>query len=166
MRRAQEKLFEGQNLMKSNIGAIGEHTAEVFLAANGCALLARNYACRFGEIDRIMRDNRYIIFAEVKTRAAGAPVSGEEAVDARKQEKLRKTAPLFTSRPGPRLGSARSAQSGVHPSQIAIPASGPMSRGLSPSTSEASGESHSRSAMRSGLSCISASASCPKPMAR
>ena len=97
MRRAQEKLFEGQNLMKSNIGAIGEHTAEVFLVANGCALLARNYACRFGEIDRIMRDDRYIIFAEVKTRAAGAPVSGEEAVDARKQEKLRKTALLWLS---------------------------------------------------------------------
>ena len=95
MRRAQEKLFKGRALYAEHIGEIGEHTAEVFLAANGYTVVARNAAFRYGEIDRVVSDGRYLVFVEVKTRAKGAQVAGEEAVDARKQEKLRAAAALW-----------------------------------------------------------------------
>ncbi len=95
MRRAQEELFKGREIYSDNIGAIGEHTAEVFLVANGYTVVARNVSCRFGELDRIVRDDRYLVFVEVKTRARDAVVGGEEAVDFRKQEKLRAAAELW-----------------------------------------------------------------------
>ncbi|MEG1061810.1 MAG: YraN family protein [Oscillospiraceae bacterium] len=78
--------------MAENIGRIGEQTASVFLKANGYKIIAMNYHSRFGEIDIIASDDKYIVFAEVKTRAVNALVSGEEAVDRRKQLKLTTTA--------------------------------------------------------------------------
>ncbi len=95
MRGAQEKLSEGRALYNRSIGALGEHAAEVFLIANGYEIAARNFSCRYGEIDRVARGEGYLVFVEVKTRAKGAPVEGEEAVDRRKQERLRAAAALW-----------------------------------------------------------------------
>lgn len=95
MRVSPQDLFEGQNLMRGNIGAIGEQTAAVYFTANGCSVQARNWRCRFGELDLVVRAGEYLVFVEVKTRAKGTPVSGVEAVDLHKQEKLRKAAQMY-----------------------------------------------------------------------
>ncbi len=58
----------------------------------GYEVLARNWRCRDGEIDLVLRDGRRFVFCEVKTRtsdAFGAPV---EAVTRAKQMRLRRVA--------------------------------------------------------------------------
>ena len=49
-------------------GQAAEDRALAFLQANGCELVARNWHCRFGEIDLIMRSGCFLLFIEVKFR--------------------------------------------------------------------------------------------------
>ena len=80
---------------KSLRGAWGEALAAEYLRRKRYALVACNYRCRFGEIDLIARNRRYIVFVEVKLRKSRRYVSAAEFVDARKQERLRTTAALW-----------------------------------------------------------------------
>lgn len=70
------------------IGKSGEDRVAAFLRSKGYKIVKRNYQCRFGEIDIIAQNGEYIAFVEVKTRKANSLVSGEEAVDYRKQERI------------------------------------------------------------------------------
>ena len=76
-------------------GAWGEALAAEHLRKNGFTLVARNYRCRFGEIDLIAENRRYIVFAEVKLRKSAAYAEAREFVDRRKQERLRTTASIW-----------------------------------------------------------------------
>lgn len=76
-------------------GAAGEVLAARFLHDKGYEILTANYACRFGEIDIIARDGRYIAFVEVKTRGETSLYMPREAVTAEKRKRLVKTALLF-----------------------------------------------------------------------
>lgn len=49
-------------------GDDAERVAENFLIARGLALVTRNYHCRFGEIDLIMRERDTLVFVEVRLR--------------------------------------------------------------------------------------------------
>ena len=73
-------------------GQRGENAAAEHLISKGYEIVERNYHSRWGEIDIIASGHGYIVFAEVKLRAAGAMVSGLEAVDIRKMRKIYKTA--------------------------------------------------------------------------
>ena len=53
-------------------GCDAEARAEAYLAAQGLACIARNYRCRLGEIDLVMRDGRTVVFVEVRARASSA----------------------------------------------------------------------------------------------
>ncbi|MDO4567317.1 MAG: YraN family protein [Oscillospiraceae bacterium] len=81
--------------LKSRLGACGEQAAALWLELRGFKIAARNFNCRFGEIDIVAEKDGYICFVEVKTRAKDAPVSGAEAVDARKQKRLRAAAEFY-----------------------------------------------------------------------
>jgi len=76
-------------------GDFGEEQAAAHLALHGFACLAQNYHSRYGEIDLIASDERWLLFVEVKTRRAGSMVSAREAVDMRKQQRLIATAELY-----------------------------------------------------------------------
>ena len=73
-------------------GAAAEKYAEEFLQRQGLILLERNYRCRFGEIDLIMRDGTVLVFIEVRMRTS--PVFGGAAgsITPTKQAKLLRTA--------------------------------------------------------------------------
>ena len=73
------------------IGKSGEDRVTAFLRSKGYKIIKRNYQCRFGEIDIIAENREYIAFVEVKTRKAGSLVSGEEAVNF-KRERIMLTA--------------------------------------------------------------------------
>ncbi|MGC8594567.1 MAG: YraN family protein [Candidatus Kryptoniota bacterium] len=77
------------------VGVLGENLAEKFLQKSGYEIIERNY--RFGhlEIDIIARKDRVISFVEVKTRKSLSFGKGEEAVNERKQNHLRKVAEHF-----------------------------------------------------------------------
>jgi putative endonuclease len=58
---------------------------------------AVGYRCRFGEIDLIVSDRKYLVFVEVKLRKSNQFADAREFVDLRKQEKLRTTASMYLS---------------------------------------------------------------------
>lgn len=60
-------------------------------------LVATGYRCRFGEIDLIVRDKQYLVFAEVKLRKSDSFAKAYEYVDKKKQDKIRVTAAAFLS---------------------------------------------------------------------
>jgi len=71
------------------LGAQGEAMAAAWYEANGYEVLARNWRCKDGEIDLIVRRARTIVFCEVKTRTTDAFGSPAEAVTRAKRERLR-----------------------------------------------------------------------------
>lgn len=83
---------------KSQHGNFGEDIAAAHLAQHGYRVIDRNFRTRFGEIDLIAVNERYLLFVEVKTRAKNARVSGLEAVTPAKQAKLRAAAEEYLQR--------------------------------------------------------------------
>lgn len=77
---------------KRAIGSKYEAMAAAYLETRGYEILEQNYRDRFGEIDIIARDGKFLVFLEVKYRKdlrMGHPL---EAVDYRKQQRIRNTA--------------------------------------------------------------------------
>lgn len=68
------------------------------LIKNGLIILERNFRCRHGEIDIIAREGDMIVFIEVKTRKSDRFGVPEEAVDRRKQAKLRQLAAYYLNK--------------------------------------------------------------------
>ena len=71
------------------LGRWGEALVARDLRRRGYRLLEAGYRCRFGEIDLIAADDKYIIFTEVKLRKSRAFGPACAAVDTRKQNHLR-----------------------------------------------------------------------------
>lgn len=61
----------------------------------GYCILERNFRCSYGEIDLVAEDAHDLIFVEVKTRRGNAYGLPEEAVTARKQQKLVQVATYY-----------------------------------------------------------------------
>ena len=82
-------------------GDIGERIAAQYLTERGYEILQRQWRCAYGELDLIAREpSGAICFVEVKLRKRGGLARGREAVDARKRERLRKTALCWLSEHG------------------------------------------------------------------
>lgn len=77
------------------LGRWGEALAAEDLRKKGCHILAAGWRCRYGEIDLIAADRTYLRFVEVKLRKDARFAQAREAVDARKQERLRLSAQLY-----------------------------------------------------------------------
>lgn len=69
-------------------GRKAEDAALNFLQRQGMRLLERNYRCRFGEIDLVMRDGRATVFVEVRMRASSAFGGAIESITAAKRTRL------------------------------------------------------------------------------
>jgi|SRR5687768_7617261 len=52
------------------LGARGEELAARHLEARGLQVVERNFRTRYGELDIVARDPRFLVFCEVKTRIA------------------------------------------------------------------------------------------------
>ena len=76
-------------------GNVGEEYTVRYLKKNGYRILERNFRLKCGEIDIIAQKGEYIIFTEVKTRAANFLARPYEAVDRRKIAKILKTAAIY-----------------------------------------------------------------------
>jgi putative endonuclease len=79
------------------LGRWGEHAAADYLKKKRYRIVGLNYSCRFGEIDVIAEDRRYVIFAEVKLRRSAAFAEAREFVDAAKQRRILTAAQLWLS---------------------------------------------------------------------
>jgi putative endonuclease len=86
-------------------GARYENAALAHLTHAGLALVARNYHCRFGEIDLVMRERDVVVFVEVRYRRSRGYGGGIDSVDAGKRAKLVRAAAAFLA-DHPRLADA------------------------------------------------------------
>ena len=77
------------------LGGWGETLAKNFLTKKKYSVIGMNYRTRFGEIDLIASDKKYVVFAEVKLRKSSMFAAAREFVDAKKQERIRKTAYIW-----------------------------------------------------------------------
>ncbi len=80
---------------KKLVGRFGEQAAAEYLKKKHYKIIGLNYSCRFGEIDLIAQNKKYIVFAEVKLRKSDFFAEAREFVTASKQEKIIKTASLW-----------------------------------------------------------------------
>ena len=79
-------------------GMAAEQMAADFLAGHGLSIIARNYRCRFGEIDLVAKDGDTLVFVEVRLRRNRAFGGAIGSIDRSKQKKLMLTARHFLSR--------------------------------------------------------------------
>ena len=71
------------------IGTDAEARAAELLARQGLQLVTRNYRCRAGEIDLVMRDGDQLVFVEVRKRSHAGFGGALASVDGAKQRRLR-----------------------------------------------------------------------------
>ena len=78
---------------RRRLGDQGEELAARHLEARGLEVVERNFRTRYGELDIVARDERFLVFCEVKTRIArraGDDVLGPfAAIGVRKQRQVR-----------------------------------------------------------------------------
>ena len=79
------------------LGAWGEALAAEALRKKRYEIVAAGYRSRFGEIDLIARNKKYLVFVEVKLRKTADFARAMEYVDFRKQDKIRITASMYLS---------------------------------------------------------------------
>lgn len=65
------------------------------LQSKGLTLEARQWRCRFGEIDLIMREGATLVFVEVRQRRGGAFGGALESLSASKMAKLQRAGELY-----------------------------------------------------------------------
>lgn len=78
-------------------GAWGEALAADYLRKKHYHIVAAGYQCRFGEIDLIVKDRKFLVFVEVKLRKTANFARAMEYVDRKKQDRIRITASMYLS---------------------------------------------------------------------
>ena len=78
------------------LGRWGERHAASYLRKEGYGIITRNWRCKVGEIDVIAADpSGAIVFVEVKTRRNELWAMAQNAVDNRKQKRMKLAAESF-----------------------------------------------------------------------
>ena len=83
---------------KMSKGRNAENLACRYLERQGLQLLQRNFQCRCGELDLIMRDGPYVVFVEVRFRSSERYGSPAETVTAAKRKRLIRAAAYYLQR--------------------------------------------------------------------
>lgn len=76
-------------------GDKGERRVTIKYIIKGYKIIARNFSCRYGELDIVAQRGHTVAIVEVKTRKNANYANAGDFVDLRKQDKLRKTADIF-----------------------------------------------------------------------
>lgn len=97
-----KRLFGRVEPESAVVGRRGEREAEKLLKAKGYQVLARNFRSGRDEIDLICLQGKAVVFVEVRTRAAGALVSGYDSIDRRKREALKRVCHSYFAKMKPK----------------------------------------------------------------
>ena len=76
-------------------GDKGERKIARMYFFKGYRIIARNFSCRYGELDIVAQKGNTVVIIEVKTRKNDNYAAAKDFVDYNKQSKIRKTADLF-----------------------------------------------------------------------
>lgn len=94
----QNDIRDGGHSMKTDRkkalqrGEQAESRALAYLQLQGLDLVERNYACKWGEIDLIMREAKTLVFVEVRQRSSKCFGDAAASVGSLKQARLWRTA--------------------------------------------------------------------------
>ena len=89
------------------LGAAGEAEAASWYEEHGYTVVHRNWRCREGELDLVVRRGRELVFVEVKTRRTDRFGVPAEAITRDKQRRLRGLAMRYLEATGVRAGALR-----------------------------------------------------------
>ena len=89
---------DGQRTQRQASGAAGEARALAHLQQHGLVLVDRNFLCKVGEIDLIMRERHSLVFIEVRARAKGRHGSAADSITPAKQRRLLRAAQRYLQR--------------------------------------------------------------------
>ena len=92
-----EKRVGGERTNSRQRGKWGEAVALEYLEKKDFAIVATGFRSRFGEIDLIVKDNKFIVFVEVKCRKNSNFAHAREYVGKEKQKKIIATANFWLS---------------------------------------------------------------------
>ncbi|WP_242875926.1 YraN family protein [Cellulosilyticum sp. I15G10I2] len=89
--------MQKQSMQKNKrlIGAAYEKLATDSLTAKGYTIICNNYRCKVGEIDIVAKIQECIVFIEVKYRANSLYGFPREAVNYKKQQRIKLTAKCY-----------------------------------------------------------------------
>jgi putative endonuclease len=139
---------------RQRLGRAGEVVAGRVLVTRGYRIIARNVRADRVEMDLIARRGPLLIFVEVKSRSSLRAGSAAEAVDARKQNRLRRGAMAWlATKPAEARGTRRTrfdvvtclrvtddgAASETAPTPKSAPATAPFGSGAPPQTTAPEG---------------------------
>jgi putative endonuclease len=103
------------------VGLAGEDLAASWYEARGGVVLARNWRCREGELDLVVRlRGRTVVFCEVKARSSVAFGTPFEAVTAAKQAQVRLVARRWLAATGTRAAVLRFDVAGVLDGRVEV----------------------------------------------
>jgi putative endonuclease len=96
-------------MTRAEIGALGERLAAEHLSGLGLRLVARNWRCRYGELDLIAVDPAAgaVVFVEVKTRTGDGFGGLAQAVTPQKARRLRRLAGIWLAGQNQRWAAVR-----------------------------------------------------------
>ena len=84
------------NERSAAVGKAGEDFVANYLRSQGYIIIKRNWRdSRYGELDIVAENRECIAFVEVKTRQKNSLVSGIEAVDFAKQQRIKNAVHSF-----------------------------------------------------------------------
>lgn len=80
------------------VGRDAEARAQQFLQQQGLTLIEKNFRCRGGEIDLVMRDQQMLVFVEVRFRKNQRFGGAAASVGPIKQQRLWRSASIYLMR--------------------------------------------------------------------
>ena len=92
---------------RKQVGIEGEDLAAAWYEARGYQILARNWRCRFGELDLIVSQGRRVVFCEVKHRTSVRFGTPAEAITREKKQRIRHLAARWLEDASPRPAEIR-----------------------------------------------------------
>ncbi len=85
-------------ISRKDTGTIGEIIAWQYLDGHRYKLVEKNFGCKYGEVDIIVRKGNIMIFVEVKTRTTDLYGEPLESIGPQKTSRIRKISGLYLSR--------------------------------------------------------------------
>lgn len=78
-------------------GERSEYLACNYLLNQGLQLLEKNFQCKYGELDLIMKDNETLVIVEVRFRKSNKYGSAAESISKKKQSRIIATTQYYLS---------------------------------------------------------------------
>jgi len=105
---------------RQELGRAGEARAASWYEERGFVTLAKNWRCREGELDLVVRRGELVVFCEVKTRSSTRFGTPAEAVTVAKQRRIRRLALRYLAEHPQAAGTLRFDVAAVTPRGIEV----------------------------------------------